>query len=122
MLDKVLSARIRDYAPANLVEQENVLQELMQHYVLASLSRAGMFAEAMFHGGTCLRITAGMNRFSEDLDFLLKRPDPHFRWQSYLEAVRKDCAQEGISFEVQDKSQAGKTVQKAFLKVTTQVI
>jgi len=116
MLDKVLSARIRDYAPANTVEQENVLQELMQHYVLSSLSRAGMFAQAMFHGGTCLRIVAGMNRFSEDLDFLLKRPDPNFRWQSYLESVRKDCSQEGIPFEVQDKSQAGMAVQKAFLK------
>jgi predicted nucleotidyltransferase component of viral defense system len=112
----VLSARLRDYAPASAVEQENVLQELMQHYVLASLSRAGLFAEAMFHGGTCLRIVHAMNRFSEDLDFLLKEPSPSFRWQRYLESVRKDCAQEGIPFEVQDKSQAGMAVQKAFLK------
>ncbi|OIP33073.1 MAG: hypothetical protein AUK27_11550 [Deltaproteobacteria bacterium CG2_30_66_27] len=116
MLDRVLSARIRDYAPTNSVEQENVLQELMQHYVLSSLSRAGLFAEAMFHGGTCLRIVYGMNRFSEDLDFLLKRSDPDFRWQGYLESVRKDCEREGIPFEVQDKSQAGTAVQKAFLK------
>jgi predicted nucleotidyltransferase component of viral defense system len=116
MLDKVLSARIRDYAPASAVEQENVLQELMQHYVLASLSRAGLFAEAVFHGGTCLRIVRAMNRFSEDLDFLLKQPDPNFHWQRYLESVREDCAQEGIPFEVQDKSQAGTAVQKAFLK------
>ena len=116
MLDRVLSARIRDYAPANPVEQENVLQELMQYYVLSSLSRAGLFSEAMFHGGTCLRIVCGMNRFSEDLDFLLKQPNPNFRWQGYLESVRKDCAQEGIPFEVQDKSQAGTAVQKAFLK------
>ncbi|MBN2560007.1 MAG: nucleotidyl transferase AbiEii/AbiGii toxin family protein [Phycisphaerae bacterium] len=116
MLDRVLSARIRDYAPANAVEQENVLQELMQHYVLSSLSRAGLFAEAMFHGGTCLRIVYGMNRFSEDLDFLLKQPNPAFRWESYLESVRKDCAQEGIAFEVQDKSEVGTAVRKAFLK------
>lgn len=116
MLDKVLSARIRDYAPANPVEQENVLQELMQHYVLSSLARAGLFATAMFHGGTCLRIVYAMNRFSEDLDFLLKRPDPGFRWQGYLESVRRDCAQEGIAFEVQDKAQAGTAVRKAFLK------
>lgn len=116
MLDRVLSARIREYAPANLVEQENVLQELLQHYVLSSLSRAGLFAQAMFHGGTCLRIAYAMNRFSEDLDFLLKQPDPNFRWQGYLESVRKDCVQEGISFEVQDKSQGGTTVRKAFLK------
>ena len=116
MLDRVLSARIRDYAPANPVEQENVLQELMQHSVLSSLSRAGLFAEAMFHGVTCLRIVFAMNRFSEDLGFLLKRPNPDFRWQGYLESVRKDCTQEGISFEVLDKSQAGTAVQKAFLK------
>jgi len=116
VLDRVLSARIRDYAPANLIEQENMLQELMQHYVLSSLSRAGLFGEAMFHGDTCLRIVYGMNRFSEDLDFLLKQPNPHFRWQGYLESVRKDCAQEGIPFEVEDKSQAGTAVQKAFLK------
>jgi predicted nucleotidyltransferase component of viral defense system len=116
MHDRVLSARIREYAPANPVEQENVLQELMQHYVLASLSRAGLFTEAMFHGGTCLRIVYAMNRFSEDLDFLLKQPDPNFRWHGYLESVRKDCEQEGIHFEVQDKSQAGTAVQKAFLK------
>jgi predicted nucleotidyltransferase component of viral defense system len=77
MLSKVLSARIREYAPANPIEQENVLQELMQHYTLASLSRAGLFAEAMFHGGTCLRIVFGMNRFSEDLDFLLKANGEH---------------------------------------------
>ena len=116
MRDKVLGARLRDYAPANPIEQENVLQELMQHYVLASLSRAGFFTEALCHGGTCLRIVHAMNRFSEGLDFLLRRPDPHFRWQHYLESVRKDCAQEGIPFEVHDKSRAGSAVQKAFLK------
>jgi predicted nucleotidyltransferase component of viral defense system len=116
MLNDVWSARIRDYAPANANEQDNVLQELLQQYVLAALARAGFFQQAVFHGGTCLRILYGLNRFSEDLDFLLKRPDPSFRWQEYLEAVRGDCEREGILFEVQDKSQAGTTVQKAFLK------
>ncbi len=116
MLNKVLGAKLAEYAPANAVEQDNVLQELMQHYVLASLSRAGLFAESIFHGGTCLRIVNGINRFSEDLDFLLKRADPDFRWQGYLEAVRKDCAQEGIAFEVQDKAEAATAVRKAFLK------
>jgi predicted nucleotidyltransferase component of viral defense system len=112
----VLNAKIREYAPASVMEQENVLQELMQHYVLASLSRAGMFSEAIFHGGTCLRIIHGMSRFSEDLDFLLKRPDPGFRWKKFLEAVGRDCALEGIQFELQDKSAADSAVQKAFLK------
>jgi len=86
MIADVLNARIREYAPASATDQENVLQELMQQYVLASLSRAGMFAEAIIHG---------MNRFSEDLDFLLKRIDPDFRWKKYLEAVERDCSLEG---------------------------
>ena len=116
MLNRILSAKLNEYAPANAVEQENVFQEIVQHYVLASLSRAGLFAAAMFHGGTCLRIVNGMSRFSEDLDFLLKQPDPSFRWGQYLAAVQKDCAQNGIPFELQDKSQAGTAVQKAFLK------
>jgi predicted nucleotidyltransferase component of viral defense system len=116
MLDKVLSAKLSEYAPSNPVEQDNVLQELMQQYVLTSLSRAGFFSEAVFHGGTCLRIINGIHRFSEDLDFLLKKPDLGFRWQNYLKFVKRDCEHEGIPFEVQDKSQAGKAVQKAFLK------
>ncbi len=116
MIADMLKNRIREYAPANVVEQENVLQELMQHYVLASLSRAGMFSEAIFHGGTCLRIIYGTNRFSEDLDFLLKSPNPAFRWNKYLERIEKDCAQEGIEFELQDRSKAETAVQKAFLK------
>ena len=31
MLNKVLRAKLLEYAPANTVEQENVLQELLQH-------------------------------------------------------------------------------------------
>ncbi|MBN1547915.1 MAG: nucleotidyl transferase AbiEii/AbiGii toxin family protein [Syntrophaceae bacterium] len=116
MLDRVLSSRLAWYAPSNAIEQENALQEILQHYVLAGLSRAGMFRDAVFQGGTCLRIFHGMNRFSEDLDFLLKQPDPAFRWRQYLDSVQEDCTRDGIQFEVQDKSRAGTAVQKAFLK------
>jgi predicted nucleotidyltransferase component of viral defense system len=116
LLRDILQVRIREYNPANAIEQENALQEIMQHYVLASLSRSGLFSEAMFHGGTCLRIVHGMNRFSEDLDFLLKQPDPAFAWQKHLDRVTRDCDLEGLHFEVQDKSQAVGAVRKAFLK------
>lgn len=111
-----LSAKLKEYAPSNSLEQEHALQEILQSMVLASLSRAGMFGEAMFHGGTCLRIVYGMNRFSEDLDFLLKQPDPGFRWTRYLDAVSRDCAMEGIRFEVLDKSPSDSAVRKAWLK------
>ena len=116
MFHDVVAAKLGEYDLGNAVEQENALQELMQHYILASLSRAGLFAEAMFHGGTCLRIVYGINRFSQDLDFLLKKPDPHFVWQPYLARVQRDCAQEGIDFEIQDKSAVDGAMRKAFVK------
>ena len=88
MIADVLNARILRVCARQRLGAGERHQELMQHYVLASLSRAGMFSEAIFHGGTCLRIIHGMSRFSEDLDFLLKRPDPGFRWKKYLRKIR----------------------------------
>jgi len=116
MIGDVLRNKIKEYAPSNALEQENVLQELMQHYVLASLSRARLFSLAAFHGGTCLRILYGMNRFSEDLDFVLKEPDEKFKWESYLDKIRCDCEAEGIHFEVQDRSKMETAVRKVFIK------
>ena len=116
MMKDVLVNRLKEYAPANALEQENVLAEIVQHYVLASLSRARLFASAAFHGGTCMRILYGMNRFSEDLDFALHAPDPRFDWHPYLQRILEDGAVEGIHFEVQDRNQAVTAVRKAFLK------
>ncbi len=116
MFHDVVAAKLGEYDLGNAVEQENALQELMQHYILASLSRAGLFAETMFHGGTCLRIVYAINRFSQDLDFLLKKPNPHFVWQPYLAKVQRDCAQEGIDLEIQDKSAVDAAMRKAFVK------
>lgn len=111
-----LNARLRDYAPANAIEQELALQEILQGIVLTALSRAGFFKHALFHGGTCLRLVHGLARFSEDLDFLLKQADPEFQWTPYLEAIRQDCAAAGIDMETKNKSAAGVAVQKAWLK------
>jgi len=116
MIQEVLKTRLEEYAPRNPVEQENVLQETMQHYILASLSKLGLFSEAVFHGGTCLRIFHDMQRFSEDLDFMLKAPNAHFKWKKYLDGVRRDCEGEGIDFEAVDRKSSGTAVRKAFLK------
>jgi predicted nucleotidyltransferase component of viral defense system len=116
MIGDLLRERIRQYAPANAVEQDNVIQELMQHFVLACLSRSGFFSAGAFHGGTCLRILYGAGRFSEDLDFLLREPDPGFAWGRHLDRIREDCRAEGIRLETQDRSRADTAVRKAFLK------
>jgi hypothetical protein len=116
MIKDLLAARLREYGPANALEQEQALAEIMQHYVLASLARAGFFSLAAFHGGTCLRILHAMNRFSEDLDFVLKTPDASFDWDPYLARIRRDCADEGIRVDAQGRAAQEAAVRKAFLK------
>jgi hypothetical protein len=44
MIKQVLEEKIKEYSIASVIDQENVLQELVQQYVLASLSRAGFFS------------------------------------------------------------------------------
>ncbi len=116
MIRDILYNKFQDYRPSNTIEQESLLGELMQQYILASLSRAGFFSKAGFHGGTCLRILYGLNRFSEDLDFLLKFPDPLFKWQPYLQRIQTDFRNDGLIFEIQDKSDLKTRVKKVFLK------
>jgi predicted nucleotidyltransferase component of viral defense system len=116
MIKDLLAARLREYAPVNALEQDHALAEIMQHYVLASLARAGFFSHAAFHGGTCLRILHAMNRFSEDLDFVLKAPDSSFNWEPSLARIRRDCADEGIRVDVQGRETRELAVRKAFVK------
>ena len=49
MIKDLLAARLREYAPVSALEQDLALAEIMQHYVLASLARAGFFSHAAFH-------------------------------------------------------------------------
>jgi predicted nucleotidyltransferase component of viral defense system len=118
MIHRVLEEKIKEYAVTSALDQENALQEIVQQVVLASLSRAGLFSKAqgIFHGGTCLRIVHGMNRFCEDLNFFLKRPDPGFSWKRYLELVVRDGYGEGLGFNVQFKAEDRTAVKKAFLR------
>jgi len=116
VIQDVLVNRLKEYTITNAFEQENVLQELVQQYVLSSLWRAKFFSHAAFHSGTCLRILFGMNRFSEDLDFVLKEASMSFEWQPYLQRIKEDCRAEGLEFEVTDREQLEKAVKKAFLK------
>jgi predicted nucleotidyltransferase component of viral defense system len=112
----MLVNRLREYAPSNALEQENALQETMQQIILASLARAKFFSHAGFHGGTCLRILYGMNRFSEDLDFVLKAPDRRFQYEPYLDRLRHDSEAEGLHLEVSHRGRREAAVRKVFLK------
>jgi len=97
-------------------EEDQALREITQEVILAALGRGDFFTNALFQGGTCLRIFHGLNRFSEDLDFILRDPDPTFQWADHLARVERELYAYGYRFEIVDRSNADAAVKKAFLK------
>jgi len=119
MISEIFLEKIKEYNPNNEIEQENILLELTQQFILVSLAKANFFFDAQFHGGTCLKIIHNYKRFSEDLDFVLKNKNPDFILDKYLEQIRNDFLIEGIHIEIKDKSVSGKALKKAFLKTNS---
>jgi predicted nucleotidyltransferase component of viral defense system len=112
----LIQSRLATYACRSAIEEEQALREITQEIVLAALGRTDFFGSVGFHGGTCLRIFHGLNRFSEDLDFALNETNPKFDILPYLDAVCTELAAYGYAFEIEDRSKTGQTVRKAFLK------
>ncbi|MCK5219433.1 nucleotidyl transferase AbiEii/AbiGii toxin family protein [bacterium] len=113
---KIIQERLQSYHCRSAQAEEQALREITQEVVLAALARTGLYKTTAFHGGTCLRVFHGLNRFSEDLDFMLKKPDQHFNLKSYLKDIALEFEAYGYGLEVIDRSRAEDTVKKAFLK------
>jgi predicted nucleotidyltransferase component of viral defense system len=108
--------KIKDLGPQNSLEQELMLQEMMQKYVLVALAKSHFFTLAEFHGGTFLRIMHNLERFSEDLDFVLKTPNHEFSWEPFYKTLDEVFKSDDIGIEIIDRSKADNAVKKAFLK------
>ena len=102
------------------VKEETKLREILQQTALLGLERHGFFEKAAFYGGTALRILYGLDRFSEDLDFTLLKPDPDFDFVFYLEGMKKELASFGFEMDVTKKTKAiDTTILSAFMKANT---
>ena len=113
---EMLQKKLRDYGATNAVEEENATKEIIQEIVLYALWRAHFFDVALFQAGPSLRILHALPRFSEDLDFLLRVPDPDFQWSPYLSALVEIFAQFGLKLEAQPKDKMDRAVREAILK------
>lgn len=102
--------------------KRNAIFEVNQQVILSGLYNGGFFDKAAFYGGTCLRIFHGLQRFSEDMDFSLIKPDKEFDFTQYFQPVIDEFAAIGRQVEIRkkDKSNFGK-VESAFLKDNTDV-
>jgi len=113
---RLIQDRLSQYACRSAVEEEQALREITQEVVLAALGRTDFFAQAALQGGTCLRVFYGHNRFSEDLDFVLRHTNPAFDLKCHLRSVAEELTAYGYHLEVQDRSNAVGAVKKVFVK------
>lgn len=116
MVTNIIDARLETYSPNTIEDEEHALKEILQEIALYGLANANFFNTAIFQSGTALRILYRLPRFSEDLDFILKKPDPSFKWEPYMDAIISTCKQYGVHPEIIDKSRVNSTVKKMFLK------
>ena len=112
----IIQDRLDSYACQSALEEEQALREITQEIMLAALGRTDFFQKAGFQGGTCLRIFYGLQRFSEDLDFALQKPQPAFTLKPYLDALAKEVHAYGYDLELDDRSAVDRAVRVAFLK------
>lgn len=111
---------IEEYNPQNEEEILAALREIMQEITLAGLSRTDFFEKAAFYGGTALRIFYGLDRYSEDLDFSLLKPDPNFSIEPYFKAVLDEFKSLGLTVSIKEKKKTKQTaIDSAFLKAET---
>ncbi|MDO9318585.1 MAG: nucleotidyl transferase AbiEii/AbiGii toxin family protein [Gammaproteobacteria bacterium] len=113
---EIIQQRLDSYKATNPVQEEQATKEIIQEIALYALWRAGFFEVAAFQGGTSLRILHKLPRFSEDLDFMLKEPDPDFAWSRYLKDLQTCFAEYGLKAEALPKDRMEQRIKKAVIK------
>jgi predicted nucleotidyltransferase component of viral defense system len=111
---------IEEYNPQNEDEILAAFREIMQEITLAGLSRTDFFEKAAFYGGTALRIFYDLDRYSEDLDFSLLKPDSNFSIEPYFNAILNEFKSLGLTVSITEKKKTRQTaIDSAFLKAET---
>ncbi len=119
-MNNAIKQMLQRYECRSLQEHEQALREILQEIALVGLWRGKFFEHAAFYGGTALRIFYGLDRFSEDLDFTLLAPNPHWSWLPFSQAIKNELSSFGFEVSFAEKEKKSQTVIKsAFLKTPT---
>lgn len=114
-----INSMFNRYEKSKISEQTKI-REILQQTALLGLERQGFFEKAAFYGGTALRILYGLDRFSEDLDFTLLKPNESFDFEPFLEGMRKELSSFGFKMDVTKKVKNIETsIVSAFMKMNT---
>ncbi len=112
MMDRYECRSRKDYV--------NALREILQDMALLGLWRSRFFEHAAFYGGSALRLLYGLDRYSEDLDFSLLKPNASFSLKPFGEALQREISSFGfhVEFEARRKPRTG-AIESAFPKTNT---
>jgi len=119
-MHEAIRAMILKYQCQSANDYLNALREILQGIALLGLWRSKFFDKAAFYGGTALRILYGLDRFSEDIDFSLLKPNKDFDIGRYSTFLQKETEAFGfdVRFEKIEKTLSS-PIQSAFLKSNT---
>ena len=106
------------YDLATTGDHVNALREILQEIALLGLWRIKFFEHAAFYGGTALRILFGLDRYSEDLDFSLLKPNEHFNLGTYRESLKRELMSFGFEVNIDHKAKVSQ-IDSAFPKANT---
>lgn len=122
MRNPALIGLIENYQPRSSKDYENAVREIVQEIALLGLWRTSFYQHAAFYGGSALRIFHGLQRFSEDLDFSLLKPEQNFSLKHHLGAIAEELTAWGFEFraEVIEKTKPS-FIESAFLKGGTMI-
>ncbi|HXV59099.1 MAG TPA: nucleotidyl transferase AbiEii/AbiGii toxin family protein [Vicinamibacteria bacterium] len=111
---------LQRYSRDTIEENVAALREILQQLALLGLWRSKFFEQAVFYGGTALRMLYGLDRYSDDLDFSLLAPDADFSLSKYGSSLERELAGFGfeVSFAPVQKSQES-AIESAFIKTNT---
>ena len=119
-MNNILQKMLEKYEINNEQDEINAMKEIIQEIVLSGLSRGHFFDEAAFYGGTALRIFYGLDRFSEDLDFALIKPNTNFDLSKYFVFIENEVKSYGLNLVVNKKEkEKDSNITSAFLKGDT---
>ena len=121
-LDKKILQMLNHYKNSHLSLRQS-LREILQQCARLGLARNQFFEHAAFYGGTALRILYGLDRFSEDLDFSLLRPNKKFEINPFLKGLERELLSMGFDVDVSSKKKKNKSdIISAFIKGNTKII
>ncbi|MCK7530853.1 MAG: hypothetical protein MZV63_07290 [Marinilabiliales bacterium] len=117
MNTRIIEERLKQYTSSSPTLETQGIREITQELILFSLSTSDFCTYTrLSRGEHCLRIVHGLNRFFEDMDFILEAKrfgallgNPALPDRNDLGAIR-------VHGRTRDKSQVGDTVKNVFIK------